>query len=626
MNLLYEQAQNSGVLRALDVQFARMITGDDMAGRDQAALMLAAACLSAEAGSGHVCLHLEQLQPDILFDGRFPTLASALWQSAGEPDTEGWLALLGQHPSVSDGTRPAPLVLNEHRLYLQRMWQSEGEVAAFFNTGQSVDSSLRVDENRLREILNTLFGDAEPDSDIDWQKVAAAVAATRRISIISGGPGTGKTTTVARLLAALIQLYPEQKLRIQLAAPTGKAAARLTDSLGQAILKLPLNAAQRDLFPDEASTLHRLLGAQPGSQRMRYHRGNPLHLDVLVVDEASMVDLPMMARLIEALPEQARVIFLGDRDQLASVEAGAVLGDICRFAEQGYSPERATQLSYLTGCPLEPTQAPGAASVRDSLCLLRRSYRFDAGSGIGLLASAVNAGNSAAAAEVLGSGLPDVTGYPLNETEDFQPLLDACISGYTPYLQAVAKGDPADHILAAFGRFQVLCALREGPFGVKGLNERIEQLLNRKGFIRRPAALAGKWYAGRPVMISRNDSALGLFNGDIGIALQDEQGELRVWFQLPGGEVKSVQPSRLPAHETAYAMTVHKSQGSEFEHTLLVLPNHFLPVLTRELVYTAITRAKAKLSLYANEKVFSIATRTRTLRCSGLVQRLSGQE
>src|SRR5471030_28091 len=625
MNLLYEQAQNSGVLRALDVQFARMTAADTVDGQDHAALMLAAACLSAEAGSGHVCLHLEQLQPDILFDGRFPTLASALWQSAGEPDTEGWLALLGQHPSVSDGTRPAPLVLNEHRLYLQRMWQSEGEVAAFFNTGQSVDSSLRVDENRLREILDSLFGEVTPSSDIDWQKVAAAVAATRRISVISGGPGTGKTTTVAKLLAALVQLYPEQKLRIQLAAPTGKAAARLTDSLGQASLRLPLSAAEREIFPAEASTLHRLLGAQPGSQRMRYHRGNPLHLDVLVVDEASMVDLPMMARLIEALPEQARVIFLGDRDQLASVEAGAVLGDICRFAEQGYSPERAAQLSYLTGCQLDATMVADPAPVRDSLCLLRRSYRFDSASGIGVLAKAVNAGDSAAATAVLSQGLADVTGYPLNETDDFQPLLDACVAGYKPYLQGVAQREPAEAILIAFSRFQILCALREGPFGVKGLNERIEQTLSRKGLIRRPMALAGKWYAGRPVMISRNDSALGLFNGDIGIALQDEAGELRVYFQLPGGVVKSVQPSRLPAHETAYAMTVHKSQGSEFEHTLLVLPNHFLPVLTRELVYTAITRAKSRLSLYASEKVFAMATRTRTRRRSGLAQRLSGQ-
>lgn len=628
VDALFEQALTQGALRSLDVQFARMIAEGTQSEQEYAALMLAAACLSSEAGSGHVCLHLDQLSPDSLFDGRYPQIAIELWKIAGEPDAGQWLALLSRHAAVSDGSQPAPMVLQENRLYLQRMWQSEGEVADFFSAEKRVSSSLisplDVDEIRLKSILDDLFGNAQ-SAEIDWQKVAAAVAATRRISIISGGPGTGKTTTVAKLLAALVQLYPQQKLRIQLAAPTGKAAARLTDSLGQASLRLPLSEADRAAFPAEASTLHRLLGAQPGSQRMRYHRGNPLHLDVLVVDEASMVDLPMMARLIEALPAQARVIFLGDRDQLASVEAGAVLGDICRFAEQGYSAERASQLSYLTGCPVTPTEVANAASVRDSLCLLRRSYRFDAASGIGQLAKAVNAGESTAASAVLAQGLPDVTGYPLNETEDFQPLLDACVAGYLPYLQGVRQNASPDSILQAFGRFQVLCALREGPFGVKGLNERIEQLLNRKGLIRKPAVLAGKWYPGRPVMISRNDSALGLFNGDIGIALHNDIGELRVYFQLPGGEVKSVQPSRLPAHETAYVMTVHKSQGSEFEHTLLVLPNHFLPVLTRELVYTAITRAKKQLSLYASEKVFNIATRTRTRRRSGLVERLSEQ-
>ncbi len=625
MMALYEQATALGALRALDVQFARMVAGDNPA------MMLAAACLSAEAGRGHVCLRLDELQPDTLFEGRFPALASGLWHAAGQPDEAFWLTLLSQHPAVSDGGQSTPLVLQQRRLYLQRMWQDEGQVAAFFMNDQSDpvqalgerDNELTVDESRLRAVLDSLFGEAVND-EIDWQKVAAAVAVTRRISVISGGPGTGKTTTVAKLLAALVQLQSGRRLRIQLAAPTGKAAARLTESLGQASRQITLTEDQRAQFPDEASTLHRLLGAQPNSQRMRYHQGNPLHLDVLVVDEASMVDLPMMARLIAALPEQARVIFLGDRDQLASVEAGAVLGDICRFAEQGYSAARAAQLRRLTGCKLEGVNLAHPASVRDALCLLRKSYRFDAHSGIGILAAAVNAGDSQSARRILSRDLADVGSFPLNETDDFTSLLEACVAGYRPYLQAVIAHDDPAVILKAFANFQVLCALREGPFGLSGLNERIEQMLQRQGLIRRPTALGGRWYTGRPVMISRNDSALGLFNGDIGIALRNELGELRVYFQLPDGHIKSVQPSRLPVHDTAYAMTVHKSQGSEFEHTLLVLPNHFLPVLTRELVYTAMTRAKQRLSLYASEKVLGMAIRTPTQRRSGLVERLTG--
>ncbi|MBO1504696.1 exodeoxyribonuclease V subunit alpha [Serratia proteamaculans] len=612
MIALLEQAQALGVLRPLDLQFARVV-----AGSDEPEMLLAAACLSAEAGAGHVCLMLEQLLPENLFDGRQPELAQAAWLAAGQLDVAGWQQRLSASAAVGDGSTAMPMVLQQQRLYLQRMWQNEGEVAEFISSDSLPQA---VEEAELRAILDQLFGEATDEPD--WQKIAAAVAATRRIAVISGGPGTGKTTTVAKLLAALVQLAEGRRLRIQLAAPTGKAAARLTESLGSAGKQLALTPEQRALFPTEASTLHRLLGAQPNSQRMRYHSGNRLHLDVLVVDEASMVDLPMMARLIAALPAQARVIFLGDRDQLASVEAGAVLGDICRFAEQGYSVARAEQLSRLTGCLLQGESAQAEAAVRDSLCLLRKSYRFDANSGIGQLASAVNTGNGKLALAALDGRFSDVSGYPLAETQDYQALLDACVTGYRDYLQQVVAGADAVAVLAAFARFQVLCALREGPFGIAGLNERIETGLQRAGLIQRKPGAAGRWYSGRPVMIGRNDSALGLFNGDIGIALRDETGELRVHFQLPDGSIKSVQPSRLPAHETAYAMTVHKSQGSEFDHTVLVLPNHFLPVLTRELVYTAITRARRRLSLYAIDAVLMRAIRTPTQRRSGLAERL----
>ena len=603
---LLQQGCEQRLFRSLDVQFAGMVASEE-----QPWLMLAAACVSAEAGEGHVCLPLVQLTEQSLFDGRHPDFARQLWQAAGEPD---WLTLLQGSHAVGDGTTATPLVLHQQRLYLHRMWQSEGHVAQFIVRESPVAA---FDRSLVRAALDKQFG-LQPDN---WQKIAAAVAITRQIAVISGGPGTGKTTTVAKLLATMLALS-EGAMRIRLAAPTGKAAARLTESLGKALQQLDVSDEEKQRFPAEATTLHRLMGAVPGSQRMRYHAGNPLHLDLLVVDEASMVDLPMMANLIAALPPHARVIFLGDRDQLASVEAGAVLGDICRCAEAGYSPERAAELSELTGYAVEGNNDAQAPLVRDSICLLRKSYRFDASSGIGQLALAVNAGETRQVEKVFDSGFTDIERFSLNSSEAYQHLLSAGVVGYRHYLSCLAEGAEPQEVLKAFGRFQLLCALREGPFGVMGLNERIEVSLLRAGLIRRSPGPAGKWYVGRPVMIARNDSTLGLFNGDIGIAMPDEEGALKVFFPLPDGSIKAVLPSRLPPHDTAWAMTVHKSQGSEFEHTLLVLPVQYTPVLTRELVYTAITRAKQRLTLYAETPVLHSAVKMRTLRRSGLVERL----
>ncbi|HHT0320108.1 TPA: exodeoxyribonuclease V subunit alpha [Raoultella planticola] len=602
MDELLLEAASQRLLRPLDVQFALMVAQEA-----HPAVKLAAAVLSRDAGEGHVCLPISRLRTDEFLSGKTNELREQLLAQAGVPDD--WSALLLASEAVSDGERPTPIVLCGDRLYLNRMWRNELTVARFFNEANQV---VDVDEALLAQTLDALF----PASDeIDWQKVAAAVALTRRISVISGGPGTGKTTTVARLLAALIQTTRQPRCRIRLAAPTGKAAARLTESLGEALRRLPLTDEQKALLPTEASTLHRLLGAQPGSQRMRYHAGNPLHLDVLVVDEASMIDLPMMARLIDALPEHGRVIFLGDRDQLGSVEAGAVLGDICAWVNAGYTAGRAAQLERLTGHPVPAGESDVAGALRDSLCLLQKSYRFGSHSGIGSLARAVNNGDRHGVRATWRQAFEDIVLHPLSTTEEYEAMLEQSQAGYGRYLQLLRERAEPEALIAAFGEFQLLCALRDGPYGVSGVNEQLEQMLNRRRAITLPRH--SRWYEGRPVMISRNDSALGLFNGDIGIALERGEG-LRVWFPMPDGSIKSVQPSRLPEHDTAWAMTVHKSQGSEFDHAALILPAKIVPLVTRELVYTAITRAKQRLSIYADEQVLTQSIVARTERRSGL--------
>ncbi|WP_020679930.1 exodeoxyribonuclease V subunit alpha [Marinobacterium rhizophilum] len=604
---LLQEAVLPGGLRSLDVQFARFLYQTGQC--NDANLLLLAALTSFELGRGNVCLPLATV-PDLLAS-LTPPLAERL-----RPWLTGTPALDADSAVVSDGERLTPLVLDLDRLYLQRYWRFECDVAGFL---VRKSEPLGLDPDVLRPSLQHLFGGA--GAEPDWQMVAAAVAVNRRFSVISGGPGTGKTTTVIKLLA----LYIEQQLaagsvpRIRLAAPTGKAAARMAESISAARGGLKLAPQIARLIPQEASTLHRLLGVRPGSRGFRHNADNPLHLDLLIVDEASMVDLPMMARLLAALPDTARLILIGDRDQLASVEAGSVLGDICSWSgELRYGQAQAGYLAR--ACELDGTalQAPQARPIADSLAQLRTSYRFGANSGIGQLARAVNLGDEAQFQALWQGQFADITWHRLDNA-GYQTLIDRCVEGYRAYLQAISAQQPAGQVLAAFGRFQLLCALRNGPYGVAGLNERIEQALAQAGLI----DPGSSWYAGRPVIVTRNDRALDLFNGDIGIAMANAEGELRVWFEQ-GGEVRALLPSRMPEHDTVYAMTVHKSQGSEFDQTLLLLPPEDSPVLTRELLYTGITRARKVFELYAPDFLLKRVIARRTQRASGLAGRLWG--
>ncbi len=597
--LLQSPWAQSAPLTGLDKSLANLLNSKQP--NDDPRHLWLAALTSHQWGRGHACLDLGTLQhqaAELLgwTDEQTSALPSQLREAAATlPWTQG---------------DASPLVLTEDkqgtRLYLRRAWTAEQHIRQSMAQRLALPCEVPAD---LQQRLDELFPSSSNGTP-DMQRMACEVAAQNRITLITGGPGTGKTTTVVKLLSLLVRTSP-RALQIHLAAPTGKAAARLTESISHALTQMP--ADTRPHLPSQAQTLHRLLQTN-SRHHQRNTQVNQLATDVVVVDEASMIDLEMMARLLQAVPPTARLILLGDKDQLASVEAGAVMSQLC------------------TGSLLQ-----------HQTVTLVHSHRFDAKSGIGQWARAVNAdvADNTPALKALwkdapdwlatlplqqsieeDTAEPDVTRLQLASTNDPKLAVGlrygwrhwlALLDAHRPSKTAPAtpcSNAQALALLNAFTEFCVLCAVREGPLGVTQLNTQVEQALGLGQSL---------WYAGRPVMVTRNDYALELMNGDIGLCLPGPDGVLRVAFPAVDGGVRWVMPSRLDSVETVFAMTVHKSQGSEFAHVLLVIPALESPVLTRELVYTGLTRAKKRLTLWAPQLgVLWNACARRVLRSGGL--------
>ncbi|BBL75564.1 exodeoxyribonuclease V subunit alpha [Methylomagnum ishizawai] len=581
-----------------------------LGGEDDPAVAWAVRLACLAVAGGQVCLRLADYAGTTILpeDGTDPVELPALAE---------WQARLGRSRLVGPPGQFAPLILDTgSRLYLARYWNYERKLAVrLLDLAESPAEG--IDLPRLRADLDRLF--AHNREIPDRQKLAAAVAVLRRFCVISGGPGTGKTSTVVRILAALQAQAGARPLRIALAAPTGKAAARVQEAIRNQKQRLDCPDALRAAIPDTACTLHRLLGARPDSVYFRHHRDNPLPIDVAVVDEASMIDLALMAKLVDALPEHARLILLGDKDQLAAVEAGSVFGDLC--ASQGYGLDFVARLREASGVPVASSDMfPPALS--NCVALLTHSHRFREDSGIGALARLVNEGRPKPVLDLLNKGGHADLVFVRERGKQVQDLAERMAQGYAAYFAAVdAEAGPRE-TLRAFDRFRVLTAHREGGRGARGVNRQFEERL----WAQRRLWPGTRWYAGRPVIVTRNDYDLRLFNGDIGVALFLE-GELRVYFEDADGRVRGFAPGRLPEHETVYAMTVHKSQGSEFDEVLLLLPEAASPVLDRPLVYTAITRARHKAEIRGLPAVLDGAIKSPPRPSSGLGERLwhSGQ-
>jgi len=590
-----EQLYDAGYFSDLDYQFAQTL--GRVAADENPVVMLTAALASRFTAQGHVCVDLDQMAGRPVITDTGETLPEIRW-----PEKTRWLEALMESGAVAQSATTAPLVVDRrNRLYLARYWQYQQRLV-FQLRRRSRGRVSGIDSLVLEAGLKDLFPHRAAPSVPDHQRLAARTAVLRYLTVVSGGPGTGKTHTVVNILALIIAqaMATRQKMPIiELAAPTGKAAARLKEAITAA--KGAPNrsvspeagkgaiAAAINTVPEDAVTLHRLLGASGSGGRFRHNLDNPLSADVLVVDEASMVDLSLMCRLMEAAAPETRVILLGDKDQLASVDAGAILGDIC-----------------------------AAPNIQDCIVNLVHSYRFGPGSGIGRLAESIRSGDADDAMACLNNpGAADVSLIDGSTPGSLTNVLSPFIRRH--YLPLITDVNPESR-LGALGGFRILCAHRRGIFGSETLNDLAEAMLQGQ------TQLDGDllWYSGRPVMIMENDYQLGLFNGDVGIAAKPDKDspEIRVYFPDGTDGVRALAPSRLPAHQSVYAMTVHKSQGSEFDHVLLVLPPVRSPVITRELLYTAVTRAKQTVTIFGSELVIREAIATPVQRASGLSDQL----
>jgi exodeoxyribonuclease V alpha subunit len=617
---LLSQLHERGVVSAIDVELAHLCQRLDPSASPWVALT--AALVSRATQAGHVCLDLRLSATQPLLDADEAAVNVEL------PSLSDWQAQLGRSPLVGAGDRPTPLVMQGTLVYLQRYFAYEQRLA------RALRSRLAANEVEVHAQTLALFHRLFPKKENnDLQRRAAYLACTHRLCVISGGPGTGKTSTVAKVLALLQAQFRahQQPLRLCLLAPTGKAATRLAESLSTGLAQLGLEPETTTTLTVRPATIHRALGYQPRTPtRFRHDAAYPMPYNVVVVDEAAMVDLALMTKLVEAVHPQAHFILLGDRDQLASVEAGAVFGDLFNpRTSRGFSPRLRASIEATLGDSLEPPHASAAeaTAIADCTIHLEKSYRYAESGAIAQLARAVRAGDLPAAFRVLEPGTtPHVAteaGSPplelrwleLPTTTAFDPerqLGPLITEGFS----ALCHATSAQQRLSALSSFRLLSPHRKGPLGVQGLNQLSETCLKAIGLKVRPGS-----YPGQPILITENDYQAELYNGDVGVLDVTASNKVAAFFQ-DGASVRELSLARLPEHTTVFAMTVHKSQGSEFDGVVVVLPHHTSPLLNRELLYTAITRAKRHVTIVASRESLTAAISHRVARSSGLRQAL----
>ncbi|QCI16116.1 exodeoxyribonuclease V subunit alpha [Buchnera aphidicola] len=587
INLLKE-ALKKKIINPIDFYFSQLIA------KKNAIIMLVASCISYETRHGHIFLPIEYFQKQYFFSNfneKFTKKIRVFLEIKID-----WLDELLKHPSISNGVIFTPLILSDNKIYLYKMWKAEKNI---FDILYKKNKIQNINKKKYCKILNNLFPKKEDDS----QKIAVALTLINKITFIVGSPGTGKTTTIIKIIIALIK-QSKKTIKIQLSAPTGKATTRLTNIIQNNIFNIYLSDEEKNYLPNHAVTIHKLLGIQKISQKSFFNQNNLLNFDVLIIDETSMIDILMMEKIFLAVPKNIKLIFIGDHNQLCPVESGSILKNICNYANHGYSLKTISFLEKLTEYKFSKNiNINKKNSISNNICILQKNYRFSKNSGIYILSNAVKNKNIEIIKELFNNSINNVYFDEINSDQEYKNMIENISLKYKKFWHAIYQ-KKIKEIIEIFQYHQVLCILRDGIFGVNFLNKQIEENMYKKNIIKYFFINNERWYIGKPIMINKNSEFLELFNGNIGIANFSEKGVFQVSFLKENKKIRNIPVSILKNYETAWAMTVHKAQGSEFTNTSLILPNYECNLLNQDILYTGITRSRKQINIFSNKNIF----------------------
>ncbi|WP_343153440.1 exodeoxyribonuclease V subunit alpha [Buchnera aphidicola (Mindarus keteleerifoliae)] len=608
MKKILKEAVKKKMIRNIDFYFSIFVSK-----KNEPAVMLAAACTSHFYGNGNACLPIKLLKKKYFRNPR-KKIVKNLWKIIDFiKSTKDWINILKKSDAIGKENSNNPIILSNNSLYLYQVWKTEKKIIEFLIKNSNLEIKKKFYENFLKKI--------NFKKENYYQKLAILMTMINKITFIIGGPGTGKTTLISKLIISIIQLSNNLPI-IKLTAMTGKAASNLLDSIKKNISISNLTKSEKKCLPNCSSTLHRLLKIKSNFNLNTTQKKNIILADILIIDESSMIDFFIMNKLIQSVSESTKIIFIGDCNQLPPVGTGFLLKDISYFHQLGYTKKFTDLLKKTNFLNKKYINKNSKFIINNNICALEKNYRFSSKSGINQLALMLKLGKTKIIKKIVNNVYPDIKYISVTNNKEYKNMIFSVTKKYKKYIKNIKTTQNPKKIITLFNKYRLICVLKKGFFGTKHINKCIENKMKKLSLIKPTIINKKNWYVGKPILVKENNKNLKIFNGNIGITLLDSNKNFSVFFLSSNNAIKIVPIDLLPKYETAWTITVHKSQGSEFIHTGLLLPFSFVKTLNRELLYTAITRSKKKLTLYANKNILHATIKNKVVRYSGIIKKI----